>query len=55
MTLETQYKYFKLANPESNWTFEEWRNDLGKKLGKAIKELEEKHPELKLGVKSKKD
>lgn len=39
MTLETQYKSYKIANPESNLTFEEWKVQLGHKLEKAITEI----------------
>lgn len=47
MTLETQYKYFKQAHPESTWTFEEWRKDLGERLSEALEDLEKRHPEIK--------
>ena len=35
-TLETQYKNFLAINPTSTFTFEEWRNDHGVKIGEAI-------------------
>ena len=35
-TLETQYKDFLVKNPTSTFTFEEWKNDHGVKIGKAI-------------------
>jgi len=38
-TLETQYKNFKINNPTSTFTFEEWKEDFGKKLEKGIKKL----------------
>jgi hypothetical protein len=38
-TLETQYKNFKINNPDSTFTFEEWKEDMGKKLEKGFKEL----------------
>ena len=35
-TLETQYKDFLVKNPTSTFTFEEWKNDHGVKIGEAI-------------------
>ena len=39
MTLETQYKNFKLAHPESTKTFEEWQEDLGNSIQEGLKKL----------------
>jgi len=38
-TLETQYKNFKINNPTSTFTFEEWKEDFSKKLEKGFKQL----------------
>lgn len=46
-TLETQYKNFKINNPDSTFTFEEWKEDFGKKLEKGFKELKIKIKEEK--------
>lgn len=35
-TLETQYKDFLVKNPSSTFTFEEWKNDHGVKIGEAV-------------------
>ena len=35
-TLETQYKDFLVNNPTSTFTFEEWKNDHGVKIGLAM-------------------
>ena len=40
MTLETQYKNYKIANPESALTFVEWKILFGKKLEKVVSELD---------------
>ena len=37
MTLETQYKNFKLDHPESTKTFEEWKEDLGRSIHEGLK------------------
>lgn len=47
MTLETQYKNFKLAHPESTWTFDEWREDLGNGIKKGLENLAKKMNEEK--------
>lgn len=47
MTLETQYKNFKLAHPESTKTFEEWREDLGNSIQEGLKNLAKKMNEEK--------
>ena len=39
MTLETQYKNYKISNPESKITFDEWKVMLGKKLEESIKQI----------------
>lgn len=39
MTLETQYKNYKIDNPNSNVTFDEWKVMLGKRLEDAVKQL----------------
>jgi hypothetical protein len=41
-TLETQYKNFLLENPNSKFTFEEWKEWLGKQIGEALKDIKEK-------------
>jgi hypothetical protein len=41
-TLETQYKNFLLENPNSKFTFEEWKEWLGKQLEEALKDIKEK-------------
>jgi hypothetical protein len=46
-TLETQYKNFKINNPDSTFTFEEWKEDMGKKMEKGFKELKIKIKEEK--------
>jgi hypothetical protein len=38
-TLETQYKNFLLENPNSKFTFEEWKEWLGKQLEEALKDI----------------
>lgn len=38
-TLETQYKNFKIQNPNSTFTFEEWQQWFSSKLGEEIKRL----------------
>ena len=40
-TLETQYKNFKIQNPNSTFTFEEWQQWFSSKLGEEIKRLKE--------------
>lgn len=49
MTLETQYKNYKIVNPESALTFEEWKIVFGKKLEKTISELGLNKPQFKVG------
>jgi hypothetical protein len=39
-TLETQYKNFLLDNPDSKFTFEEWKEWFGKQLVESIKNME---------------
>ena len=39
-TLETQYKNFLLDNPDSKFTFEEWKEWFGKQLAESIKNME---------------
>ena len=39
-TLETQYKNFLLDNPDSKFTFEEWKEWFGKQLVESIKIME---------------
>jgi hypothetical protein len=46
-TLETQYKNFKINNPDSTFTFEEWKEDMSKKMEKGFKELKIKIKEEK--------
>ena len=41
-TLETQYKNFLSENPDSTFTFEEWKRWHGENLARALKELEER-------------
>lgn len=40
-TLETQYKNYKLDNPKSTFTFEEWKEWLGENLKKELEKLKE--------------
>ena len=47
MTLETQYKNFKLAHPENTWTFDEWKEDLGNGIKKGLENLAKKMNEEK--------
>ena len=48
-TLETQYKNYLINNPESTFTFEEWKEDLGDKIGKQMSDIlkEIRSPEYK--------
>jgi hypothetical protein len=39
-TLETQYKNFKINNPTSTFTFEEWKEDFGKKFEKKFEKIQ---------------
>jgi hypothetical protein len=41
-TLETQYKNYMSENPDSAFTFDEWKKWLGENLAKALKELKER-------------
>jgi len=41
-TLETQYKNFLSENPDSKFTFEEWKKWHGENLARAIMEMEER-------------
>jgi hypothetical protein len=41
-TLETQYKNFMSENPDSTFTFDEWKKWFGENLVKGIKEFEER-------------
>jgi len=38
-TLETQYKNFLLENPNSKFTFDEWKEWFGKQLGEVLKDI----------------
>ena len=38
-TLETQYKNYLLENPDSKFTFDEWKEWLGNQLNEALKDL----------------
>ena len=38
-TLETQYKNFILENPESQLTFDEWKEWLAKQIEEELKKL----------------
>jgi hypothetical protein len=40
-TLETQYKNYKLDNPDSTFTFEEWKQWLGENLKKELEKFKE--------------
>lgn len=44
-TLETQYKNYLKDNPDSEFTFDEWRVWLGKELSKALDKLEKRNDE----------
>lgn len=39
MTLETQYKNYKIANPDTDLTFEQWKEMLGRQLEKGLSDL----------------
>lgn len=39
MTLETQYKNYKITNPDTYLTFEQWKEMLGKKLERGLSDL----------------
>lgn len=41
MTLEAQYKQFLERNPESKFTFEEWKAWFAKQISEALKKLED--------------
>ena len=41
-TLETQYKNYLKDNPDSEFTFDEWRVWLGEQIKEALKDLKEK-------------
>ena len=38
-TLETQYKNYLLENPDSKFTFDEWKEWLGNQLNEALEDL----------------
>ena len=38
-TLETQYKNYMDAKPESTFTFEEWKEDFGGKIGEQMSDI----------------
>jgi len=42
-TLETQYKNFLRENPESKFTFDEWKEWLGKSIEKELKIMAEEN------------
>jgi hypothetical protein len=42
-TLETQYKNYLSHNPESKFTFEEWREYMAKNIEKSISRLIEEN------------
>ena len=48
-TLETQYKNYLIGNPESTFTFEEWKEDFGGRIGSQMAEIlkEIKSPEYR--------
>jgi hypothetical protein len=41
-TLETQYKNYLLENPNSKFTFDEWKEWLGNQLNEALEDLKKK-------------
>ena len=45
-TLETQYKNYLLKNPDSKFTFEEWKEAWSKEFKEALTELQEKQKKL---------
>ena len=38
-TLETQYKHYKDLNPDSTFTFEEWKEDFGGRIGSQMSKI----------------
>ena len=48
-TLETQYKNYQLENPDSILTFEEWKKELGNRIGRQMSDIlkEIKSPEYR--------
>lgn len=46
-TLETQYKHYLLNNPESKFTFKEWKEWWGKQIEKGVRFLKEFQPQQK--------
>ena len=46
-TLETQYKNYLLNNPDSKFTFDEWKEWLGNQLNEALKDLKENQKNIR--------
>jgi hypothetical protein len=42
-TLETQYKNYLLKNPDSKFTFDQWKEWLGNQLNEALEDLKKNH------------
>ncbi len=46
-TLETQYKNYLLGNPDSKFTFEEWKEWLGNQLNEALEDLKKNQKNIR--------
>ena len=46
-TLETQYKNYLLNNPDSKFTFEQWKEWLGNQLNEALKDLKKNQKNIR--------
>ena len=45
-TLETQYKNYLLENPDSKFTFDEWKEWLGNQLNEALEDLKKNQKKI---------
>ena len=46
-TLETQYKNYLLENPDSKFTFDEWKVWLGNQLNEALEDLKKNQKNIR--------
>ena len=46
-TLETQYKNYLLENPDSKFTFDEWKEWLGNQLNEALEDLKKNQKNIR--------
>ena len=46
-TLETQYKNYLKDNPDSKFTFDEWKKWLGDQINEALKDLKENQKNIR--------